>query len=428
MTTTTNTTTTLMETLLPYAQGPEKSVLSSILKNPRYLMRSRAEGLGADHFGVPVHAKFFRFLMDRVAAGKDLELVALVNDLAATGTLEEIGGPAMVTDIYTYAPNDAHFGSHVKILREYLARRVAILAARDIVESGHGTSPEDLAGMLRTATDATQAALQQDSGLLTARDAVAKLLESMLAAAGAGEMPGLSTGLAQVDAGTGGMRPGELWIVAAEPSCGKSVLMLQAAAAVLEAGKRVLVISLEMGADAVISRMVSCLRSVPYSTFTLPRQATARELTRAKQGLEEMSGMPLSIHDRGGLTFDEVAGIARCEADRHGGIDLLVVDYLQLIEGPRGRRKDDTREQEVARISRGLKGLAKSLGCPVFSASQLNDQGRLRESRAIGQDADVVLIIEEEGIRGLKVRNGARGQFFGLTLNGGMQRFESRVC
>ena len=77
-------------------------------------------------------------------------------------------------------------------------------------------------------------------------------------------------------------------------------------------------------------------------------------------------------------------------------------------------------------MSRGLKALAKSLGCPVFTASQLNDQGRMRESRAIGQDADVVLVVEAEGIRGLKVRNGERGQLFPLVLNGELQRFEQQ--
>jgi replicative DNA helicase len=412
-----------MNIVPPVAEGPEKSVLSSLLRDERMLARARAEGLTEEHFGVPAHAGFYRYLLDRTAAGKSLELVALVTDLQAGGMLEELGGPAAVTGIYTYAPNSAHWESHVEILRDFLARRRALAAASAIAEHAVMADGATLSQALRDATEATSAALAERSGLLTAQEAVKQLLAEMMDTASKGTMPGLSTGMGPLDEATGGMRAGELWVMAAEPSGGKSVAMLQATAAVLREGKRVLVISLEMGAAAVISRLTACSASLPYEIFTHPRRATAGMLVRAKQALEEMSAAPLTIHDGGGLSFDRIAGIARAESDRHGGLDLVVVDYLQLVEGAR-RRRDETREQEVAAVSRGLKGLAKALGCPVLTASQLNDQGRLRESRAIGQDADVVLYLEEDGIHAKKVRNGTRGEVFPMVLNGRMQRFE----
>jgi replicative DNA helicase len=414
-----------MNIVPPVAEGPEKSVLSSLLREPRMLARARAEGVTEEHFGVPAHAKFFRHVTDRAAAGKELELVALVTDLQAGGLLEELGGPAAVAGIYTYAPNTAHWESHVEILRDFLARRRALAAAASIAERAASADGATLSKALRDATDATSAALAESSGLLTAKEAVLALHAEMLEAANRGGMPGLPTGMAPLDLATGGMRPGELWVVAAEPSGGKSVAMLQAAAAVLSEGKRVLVISLEMGAGTVIGRLTACSASIPYEVFTHPRGTASRMLDRAKRALEEMSRAALTIHDGGGLTFDRIAGIARAESDRHGGLDLVVIDYLQLVESAR-RRRDETREQEVAAVSRGLKGLAKSLGCPVLTASQLNDQGRLRESRAIGQDADVVLYLEADGIHAKKVRNGTRGQVFPLVLNGRMQRFEAR--
>jgi replicative DNA helicase len=406
----------------PVAEGPEKSVLSSLLREPRMMARARAEGVTEEHFGVPAHARFFGHLLEWTAAGKELELVALVNGLQAGGLLEEVGGPAAVAGLYTYAPNTAHWASHVEILRDFLARRRALAAAVSIAERATQADGAELSKALRDATEATSAALAEQSGLLSAREAVGRLVAEMMEAASRGTIPGLPTGMEALDRGTGGMRAGELWVVAGEPGGGKSVAMLQAAAAVLGEGKRVLVISLEMSAAMVISRLAACVSGVPYATFTQPRGVPKVMLGRAQRALEELSTMPLTIHDGGGLTFDRIAGIARAESDRQGGLDLLVIDYLQLVEGAK-RRRDETREQEVAAVSRGLKGLAKALGCPVLTGSQLNDQGRLRESRAIGQDADVVLTIDDEGIRGTKVRNGVRGQFFPMVLRGEVQRF-----
>lgn len=409
---------------IPIAFGPEKSVLSSILKTDGFLGRAKAEGITSEHFGHPAHAKLFGIMADRIAAGKTLELVELATALHTAGELDGIGGPGAITDVFTYAPNNEHFSAHIELLRQFLARRRAVKLASDVVDMASSAEPEDIAKALRDATEATSSALHHKSAILTAKQAVGQALAAMMAAAENGDLPGMATGLDPIDIATGGMRSGELWVVAAEPSGGKSVAMLQAACAALRAEKRVLVISLEMTAGVVITRMASCSRQIPFKTFTDPRKAGARWLESAKHALEHLSKAQLSIHDGGGLNFDQIAAFALMEAEQHGGIDLLVVDYLQLIEGSR-RRRDETREQEVAAVSRGLKGLAKKLGIPVFTASQLNDQGRMRESRAIGQDADVVLVIEEDGIRGLKVRNGTRGQLFPLKLNGDYQRFDT---
>lgn len=412
---------------MPIAEGPEKSVLSSILKTEGMLARAQADGLTVEHFGHPGRALLFRLIAERVASGKDLELVGFVTDLQTAGELEGLGGPAAVYEVFTYAPNDAHFGRHLEILREFLARRLHIKGAVEILESAETGDPADLAKTLSLTLEGAAKALMHDSGILTAKQAVAKLEAQMLAAANNGDMPGLSTGLAPIDLATGGMRPGELWVIAAEPSGGKSVAMLQASASALSEGKRVLIVSLEMDGGTVVARLCSCSRKIPFGTFVNPRKAGAKWLEAAKHALKALTTQPLAIHDKGGLNFEQIKALAQAEADRHGKLDLLVVDYLQLVEGSR-RRRDETREQEVAGVSRGLKALAKALACPVFTASQLNDQGRMRESRAIGQDADVVLVVESEGIRGLKVRNGERGQLFPLILNGELQRFEHQTA
>lgn len=409
---------------LPYAHGPEKSVLSSMLKSPAMIARAAAEGIGEEHFHFPAHLLLFREIRDRHAAGQEIELVGIVQDLLNRGDIDAMGGPGGITDVYTYAPNDAHFGGHVELLRQYLARRRAITAAMKIVEDGSVMDPEELTDALSGALEGAVSALSVDPGISTAREASERLAARLLAMQEEdAHVPGLATSLTPIDLATGGMRPGELWVVAAETSGGKSVVMLQAAAAAIADGKRALVISLEMDEEDIAARIIANRKTVPLGTFSRPKIATRDSLIRAKRGLEQLMESPLSIDDRGGRTLDEIVGIVQGEIDRYGKLDLVVVDYLQIVEGS-GRRRSDTREQEVAAISRGLKALAKRHRIPVFTASQLNDNGKLRESRAIGQDADVVLAIEEDGIRGLKVRNGVRGQLFPLRLNGEFQRFE----
>ena len=132
---------------------------------------------------------------------------------------------------------------------------------------------------------------------------------------------------------------------------------------------------------------------------------------------------PLWVDATAGQTVDTIAAEAERLRDA-GGIDLVVVDYIQLVRGNRAR--GESREEEIARVSGALKQLAKQLACPVLSATQLNEEGKTRESRAIAHDADALLIIEEDGVRVAKMRNGERGQLLPLILNGAIQRFEEK--
>ena len=134
-----------------------------------------------------------------------------------------------------------------------------------------------------------------------------------------------------------------------------------------------------------------------------------------------LSQSNLLITDEANMTIDYICGQAEAEAES-GDVDLVIVDYIQLIGG--GPNRGESREQELSRISKRLKQLAKKLGCPVVTPAQLNDDGRLRESRAIGQDADVVLKINDKGINVDKFRNAPRFQTLPLALRGEFQRFE----
>jgi replicative DNA helicase len=217
-----------------------------------------------------------------------------------------------------------------------------------------------------------------------------------------GELTGLSTGYQGLDEITGGLQPGELFILAARPSMGKTALALNVARNVaVDSEKKVAVFSLEMTARALVLRLLSSEAKVDFSSFRSGLIATEAhgKLMHAASRLAEAS---IWIDDSGAPTVLEMRAKAR-RLHAQGGLDLVIVDYLQLAHGS-GRT--DGREQEISEISRGLKGLAKELDIPVIALSQLNrgpesrkaEEKRpmladLRESGAIEQDADLILFI-----------------------------------
>jgi replicative DNA helicase len=236
-----------------------------------------------------------------------------------------------------------------------------------------------------------------------------------------GGLPGMSTGIAELDEICGGMRPGEFWVIAGKPSRGKSVLMLQIASKFISDQRPVAIHSLEMMTHEVIGRLISTMTHTNYGSITQPRSAARHELQKIQTGVEQISSAPLWIDSSSNQSIDSIAAEAERIRDLHGSLDLVVVDYLQLIRGSRSSR--ESREEEVARVSGGLKQLAKHLQCPVISASQLNDNNQVRESRAIEQDADALLFIAEDGLKVGKLRNGRRDVVLPLRLNGQYQEF-----
>jgi replicative DNA helicase len=197
--------------------------------------------------------------------------------------------------------------------------------------------------------------------------------------------------------------------------------MLQIAESFISRGDAAAVFSLEMMESEIIGRLVTVCGRVNYGSIAQPRKATKGDFPRIQTAIAKITDSPLWIDASAGQSIDTIANEAEMIRDRSGVLKLVVVDYLQLIRGNRAR--GESREEEVARVSGGLKQLAKRLACPVLSASQLNEEGKTRESRAIEQDADVLLGIFEEGIKIGKLRNGERGRILPLYLNGEMQRF-----
>lgn len=409
---------------MPSAIMAEKSVLSLSTKNLKLLARAKSEGVDVDCFYDPQCKNYWIELNKYQSTHQELEEVnvgILIQKLNIDGGLNAVGGAGFIGEMYTYAVSDSSFTEWCSILREMKARRLAKTISTKLDEC------EDSEEAIATTRDALETLRKTITGKQrskTSEAAAEAFIEKFKKDHGAGEIPGISTGINSLDTITGGMRAGELWVIGGKPSMGKSVLMLQIAESFISQGKGTAVFSLEMMESEIIGRLVTVCGRVPYGSITQPRTATKGDFVKIENAIKALKPAPLWIDASAGQSIDTITAEAEMLSDREGTIHLVVVDYLQLIRGNRSR--GESREEEVARVSGGLKQLAKRLSCPVLTASQLNEEGKTRESRAIEQDADVLLGIFEDGIKVGKLRNGQRGTVLPLYLNGLMQKFEPK--
>jgi len=404
-----------------HAVMSEKYVLSCMFIDPaRFIPRSASDGIDIDAFHLPGHRLMCENMKADFLKAGSLDLTLYVQQRSLDGTLDRMGGAGSITDVFTYAAADGggKWTQHAEILREQKALRMAHTAATTL--SGAQDSAEAIHAA-QAALEAMKSAVAGPKRSATAKDAVDSFSDKLKADYEAGDYPGRQTGIHKLDEISGGMKPGEFWVVGGRPSHGKSVMLLEIASAFIERGDPVAIFSLEMMGHEIIGRLISKMGRVDFGSITQPKGLNKSDLAKIQSTATTIAGAKLWIDDSPGQNLDTITAEATRIRDSHGSLALVVVDYLQLIRGPRSR--DELREQEVARTSGGLKQLAKALGCPVLSASQLNDDGRVRESRAITHDADSVLIIADDGIKILKMRNGQRGATLPLKLDGRFQRF-----
>lgn len=406
---------------MPSAVMAEKSVISIALRGLPFLMRAKAEGIDTECFYHPQNRAAWLAIVDyqtKFPQSEEVDVGLLIQTLNIEGGLEKIGGAAYIADLWGYAPANASFTEWCLLLREMKARRMAKTISTKMDEC---EDAEEAIACVRDSLESLRKVVAGKQRSQSGKAAAEAFMAKFQADHAAGDIPGLSTGIPELDSVSGGMRPGEFWAIGGMPSMGKSVLMLQIAEAFISRGDSAAVFSLEMMESEIIGRLVTVCGRVKYGAITQPRLATTGDFPRIKKAIEKITESPLWIDASAGQSIDTIANEAEMIRDRSGGLKLVVVDYLQLIRGNRG--KGESREEEVARVSGGLKQLAKRLACPVLSASQLNEQGKTRESRSIEQDADVLLGIFEDGVKIGKMRNGERGRVLPLYLNGEMQRF-----
>ena len=405
---------------MPSSIMAEKAVLSCMMQTQSLATRGKADGIDIDCFWHQTNRVVYE-IISKLQRNEDgeIDLITLVQSLQDAGDLDKAGGASAVYDVFSYSTTASGWSSWCDTLREMKARRLAVIASTRLSEA---LDSSEAILTAKTALEALTRAVSGQKRSIGAKQATSEFIEQFQFNHAAGKIPGSETGIECLDQICGGMRAGEFWVIAGKPSRGKSVLMLQIASAFIQRSEPVAVFSLEMMAHEVIGRLVSVGGRIDYGTITQPRTANKTQLELIKQSISTVSKALLWIDATSNQTIDSIVAEAERVKDANGGLSLVVVDYLQLIRG--NRAKNESREEEIARVSGALKQLAKHLKCPVLSATQLNEMNQTRESRAIEQDADALLFIADDGIKIGKLRNGKRDEVLKLTLNGAFQRFQ----
>lgn len=405
----------------PSVEMTERAILSMFMWYPReHIARASAEGIDRDCFYKTATAyDAIVGFHKRHPDAEQIDLIELISHLTTEKMLDRCGGPSAIAEIYSTASQREFYQPYTQQLRECKARRMVILATERLKQA---PDSDEAILLLKSSLEAVTTALAIPSRSKSAKQAAAEFIaqwkrdfESDHA------IPGMSTGFDEIDTISGGMRAGDLIIICAKTSRGKSVMMLQIAAQSIARNETVAIFSLEMMAEVVTGRLISVLSPVEYGAITQPKTSNKHHRAAMSRGLDEFTKSKARIADAPGQTMDYIEAECQRIKDTTGELDLIVIDYMQIVKGE--KQRGETREQEVARISMAGKQMAKKFGCPVVTGSQLNATGETRESRSLENDADMLLFIADDGVKVGKMRNGKRDQVLRLFLHGDMQKF-----
>lgn len=389
---------------LPHSPEAERAVLGGLmLANQRF--DGVAEILQAGDFYKVAHRLIFTTMAALVEADKPFDILTLADALSRNDDLAAVGGMEYLSELVSQTPSSANTAAYARIVREHATVRQLINVANDISRSSFNPSGLDADDLLQLAEKRLLEIAEgrpKEGGL----EAMDGLLKSTLEKIDAlfrsdSDITGLSSGLADLDKRTSGWQNGELIILAARPSMGKTALALNfVESAIFSQKKPVLVFSMEMPSESLVMRMLSSVGRIDQGKIR-NGQLTEEDWPKLTAAVQKIKGAPLFIDDTAALTPQDMRARIRRTTREHGEPGLIMVDYLQLMQTV---GNNEGRTQEISEISRTLKAMAKEYNCPVIALSQLNRgveqrpnkrpmNSDLRESGAIEQDADVILFI-----------------------------------
>lgn len=436
----------------PHSFEAEQAVLGGLMLDNN-AWDNVAEQVVEQDFYSRQHRLIFAAMHRLAETGNPIDLVTVSEELERQEQLDDIGGFAYLGEIAKNTPSAANIRAYAEIVRERAVTRELIGVAHEIAEAGYepqGRKSNELLDFAESKVfHIAEARTTSDEGPQGVKLLLAETLdriEELYKSPEAGGVTGVSTGFTDLDKMTCGLQPSDLVIVAARPSMGKTTFAMNMAEYVaMTEEKPVLVFSLEMPSEQIMMRMLASLGRIDQTkirTGNLDDDDWAR--LSSTMGLVADKGK-MFIDDSSGLTPTEVRSRARRVAREHGGLSLIMIDYLQLMQVP---GMAENRTLEIAEISRSLKALAKELSVPVVALSQLNRSleqradkrpvnSDLRESGSIEQDADLIMFIYRDEVyhddpanKGLaeviigKQRNGPIGKV-PLTFQGNFSRFDN---
>ncbi|MEV5249849.1 replicative DNA helicase [Streptomyces werraensis] len=385
----------------PQDLDAEQSVLGALLlsgdpnsPSNRHFHEVLETGLRAEEYYRPAHQMIHRAILALHQAGDQVDPITVADKLTQQGNLDRAGGASYLHTCVQAVPTPAAGAKYAEIVRAKAYRRSVIASAHRILEHAYSEAGDENEVRELVEQQLTEIIAGTPS-LHEAPPTVGDLYLDFIAETEAiqqGRQTGLTYGFADLDLLTSGMQPGNVTVIAAASGIGKSTLALNSAVAAAKTGAKVMFASMEMSATELMQKIAAAEGKIALHHLTHQGGLTDEGWkTLNRLGQELFRELPLRVYRPDGATLGDIASAARASA-RAGGLDLLVADYLQLIEVEQSR--GITREQAVASVSRGLKNLSVQLGCHVIALSQLNDDGLMRESRAIKNDASVVIKVE----------------------------------
>jgi replicative DNA helicase len=391
----------------PHSVEAEQSVLGGLLLDNLAWDRA-AELLGDSDFYRYEHRLIFAAIAALVQHSRPADVITVFEQLQSQGKADDVGGLPYLNALAQSVPSAANMRRYAEIVRERAILRKLIAASDEIATAAFNREGRQVGQILDEAESKIlkigeegnrnkQGFQQMDKLVVALMDRVNELAEN-----GAEDVTGVRTGYYDLDNMTAGLQKGDLIVLAARPSMGKTAFALNIAENVaVKEELPVLVFSMEMGASQLALRMVGSMGRINQQHLRTGRLQDD-EWSRLPDAVEKLGKAQMFIDETPGLTAAELRARARRMARQFGGtLGLIVIDYLQLMSGSSG---DENRATELGEISRGLKALAKELQCPVIALSQLNRSvetrndkrpmmSDLRESGAIEQDADVIMFI-----------------------------------
>lgn len=448
---------------VPQAIDAEKSVLASMANDPAtFIGRCITMGVSEEYFYLPAHRIIWNLFRDRYNSNQPVDITSIRQILDDRNQLQAVGGDLGLTEIYAYMTTDAYFDSHMEILKNKYVLRAII-----------GVSNKSAARAFEEQEEVVTLLDSVESDIFNIRESIGRGDEQSLSKyideaftnleetlhrmrKGLGSIQGLSSGYEKLDEKSNGLKAGDMFVIAARPSMGKTSLLLNIMENIaMDQKKPTLLFSCEMPAVQIVERLLFARSGIRRAEILRKGNLTKLEMDHFMKAVKELKETPLVIDDTPSISITELRAKARRVLRDNGSLSAIGVDYLQLMRS-HTKQAQGSREREIAEISSGLKALAKELKLPVIVLAQLNrgpesrtgaSRGKpmmsdLRESGAIEQDADMIGLLyrsayyaddEEERIRQAgranlhlaKNRNGATGDV-PLYFEAELMRFSTR--
>jgi len=416
--------------IAPHSQELEEAALSAVLQDPQEAMPVALEFLTRDSFYYEPHAVIWEACVVLHRKGVPPDPLSVISELKSREQLDLAGGESFIYQLLAAVPNASAIETHSVLLHEKFLLRSLISECNDIIKRAYEQG-QDVQELLDAAE---RKILQIDQGLASGRfadldAAIRTFLDSFeteeiteqdgTVRTTLKKSRGIPTGYADLDKVLGGLKKGDLIIVAARPGVGKTALVLNIAHNMALEGKRIGLFSLEMGKEQLAMRLLAMSTQIPSDRID-QGDFTEDQLTRLSDAYQELANLPIFIDDTSTLNIRSLRNRCRRLFSQQK-VDIIMLDYLQLMEGMRPGG-DMGRVQEVSEISRGLKQIARELNIPIIACSQLSRQvehrqsrrpmlSDLRESGSIEQDADVVMLMYREDYYEKQ-----KGETFGTSL------------